>query len=142
MKDLIAKWKYRGDYKMAEVFIDGFESAFKKQFSFLKNPVMIPIPLSGERMEERAFNQAKQLAQFLPGETVEVLSRKHSEKQSKKSRVERMSSDNPFLAKGPIYKPAILVDDIYTTGSTLHHAAERLKEKGCPAVYGFTLIRG
>lgn len=142
MKDLITKWKYRGDYKIAETFMDEFIEAFKHRFTFIKEPIIVPIPVSEERLRERAFNQAKQLARFLPGERVEALSRKHSEKQSKKKRVERIASENPFLVEGPIYKPVILVDDIYTTGSTLQHAAERLKEKGCPAVYGFTLIRG
>lgn len=142
MKEVVARWKYRGDYQIAKAFAADFRQAFHSQFAFLKNPIFIPVPLSEERLQERAFNQAKQLASFLPGEILELLKRKNSEKQSKKSREERMISKNPFLSKGPINKPVIVVDDIYTTGTTLHHAAAILKARGCPAVYGFTLIRG
>lgn len=142
MKEVVAKWKYRGDYQIAEAFAADFRHAFKKKFSFIKNPIVIPIPLSEERIKERAFNQAKQLADFLPARTIELLARKHGDKQSKKSKEERMNTENPFLVKGPIQKPAIVVDDIYTTGRTMYHAAERLKQQGCPAVYGLTLIRG
>src|SRR5690606_12881635 len=98
--------------------------------------------LSKERLMERGFKQAKMLADFLPIEMVEPLSRVHGEKQSKKTRQERMIAENPFFIKETINKKVILVDDIYTTGTTLRHAATLLKEHGCPEVYSLTLIRG
>jgi len=142
MQDVVAKWKYRGDYSLANAFADDFISVFRKQFSFLKNYLLVPIPLSEERLKERAFNQAQQLADFLPGETSKLLARAHGEKQSKKTRQERIASKNPFLATESIHRSVILVDDIYTTGTTLRHAANLLKEQGSPKVYAFTLIRG
>src|SRR5690625_1097913 len=78
----------------------------------------------------------------LPAENKDILTRIHSEKQSKKTRSERLSADNPFVAAKKVNKPVILVDDIYTTGTTLRHAATLLKEQGCPEVYAYTLIRG
>jgi len=35
----------------------------------------------------------------------------------------------------------VLIDDIYTTGSTLRHAAKILKDNGAAKVYSFTLAR-
>jgi len=95
-----------------------------------------------ERLQERGFNQAEVLAAFLPIENRSLLTRIHSEKQSKMTRSERISTKNPFEIVGHINKKVILVDDIYTTGRTLRHAATLLKEHGCPQVYAYTLIRG
>ncbi|WP_245976835.1 ComF family protein [Oceanobacillus arenosus] len=143
IQEIIAKWKYRGDYVLGNVFQSYIIEEFRKNLSFLKkDAIIIPIPLSEERLQERGFNQAKQLAGFLPMEMSECLTRVHGEKQSKKTRMERIESENPFFIKETLQKPVILVDDIYTTGTTLRHAASLLKDNGCPKVYAFTLIRG
>lgn len=143
MQTMIAKWKYRGDFILAEAFKHDFIQAFHKRFSeMMKDMLIIPIPLSRERLRERGFNQAKVLADFLPIENKGLITRVHSEKQSKMTRSERISTNNPFKIDEQINKKIILVDDIYTTGRTLRHAATLLKEHGCPEVYAYTLIRG
>lgn len=143
MQELIAKWKYRGDFCLGNAFKEPFVKSFRSKFAFLeKNAIAVPIPLSKERLTERAFNQAGMLADFLPIETYAILSRKHGEKQSKKKRYERIFTKNPFTINETINNPVILVDDIYTTGTTLRHAASLLIEHGCKEVYAFTLVRG
>ena len=143
MQAMIAKWKYRGDFILAQAFKQPFIQSFHRKFSDLKEDmIVIPIPLSDERLYERGFNQAKILATFLPIEQRELITRIHSEKQSKMSRSERIATKNPFKIEGKINKSVILVDDIYTTGSTIRHAASLLKKQGCPKVYAYTLIRG
>ena len=143
MQAMIAKWKYRGDYVLANAFKIHVSELFIKQFTHLtKNLIIVPIPLSKERIKERGFNQAKVLASFLPIKSQEIMTRVHSEKQSKKTRHERISTKNPFKVNGKVNKTVILVDDIYTTGTTLRHAASVLRKNGCPEVYAYTLIRG
>lgn len=141
-QDIITMWKYRGDYILIEAFMNPFKEHYINRFAFLNNPVAIPIPLSEERLKERGFNQAEQLALFLPIPIKNILFRNNSEKQAKKSRHERIGEKNPFKIKQKINNPVILVDDIYTTGATIRHAATILKEAGCPHVYSYTLIRG
>jgi competence protein ComFC len=143
MQSMIAKWKYRGDYILADAFKQLFIEKFEKKFSSLiESSLVIPIPLSQRRLQERGFNQAKVLADFLPINNVEILTRDHNEKQAKKTRSERITMENPFKITDYINKKVILVDDIYTTGSTLRHAAFLLRKHGCPEVYAYTLIRG
>lgn len=142
MQDMIAKWKYRGDYELGTIFEDSYSEHFHKMFAPIKDAVIIPIPLSMERLQERCFNQAVMLASFLSPQKMNILSRTHGEKQSKKSRKERIYSENPFILQQKLNNPVILVDDIYTTGTTLRHAAKLLKDAGCPKVYSYTLIRG
>lgn len=143
IQEMIAKWKYRGDYCLGVIFKEAFVQSFAATFGTLEqNSIVVPIPLSEERLMERGFNQASMLADFLPVEKEEVLSRIHGEKQSKKNRIERITTRNPFSLNKTVKKTVILVDDIYTTGTTLRHAARLLKEAGCPSVYAFTLVRG
>ncbi|AMQ21737.1 ComF family protein [Geobacillus sp. JS12] len=142
MKDVVALWKFRGDYVIVEAFRRPFSQAFRRHFG--RDWHIVPIPLSPERLYERGFNQAEALARLLPSPYFPWLARRHSEKQSKKSRHERLDTDNPFFLSGhpPINgKRIVLIDDIYTTGITVRHAALVLLEAGAAEVGALTLVR-
>uniref|UniRef100_UPI0013D4F33D ComF family protein n=1 Tax=Peribacillus alkalitolerans TaxID=1550385 RepID=UPI0013D4F33D len=103
-------------------------------------------PLSEERHYERGFNQAELLAIGLKKHTSNLLKRKnHEEKQSKKSRNDRLQKkENPFEFVDEINamgKKFVLVDDVYTTGSTIRYAAMVLLEAGAREVSSITLAR-
>ncbi|MFB1049918.1 ComF family protein [Paraliobacillus sp. JSM ZJ581] len=139
---MITKWKYRGDYCLIEAFRESIQSGFQAYFADLdKGAITVPIPLSPQRLQERAFNQSKAMAQLLPLPVYDLLQRTHGEKQAKRSREERITSPNPFRIRRSTSQPVLLIDDIYTTGTTLHHAAEILKQAGCPIVFAYTLAR-
>ncbi|MFE4523017.1 ComF family protein [Cytobacillus firmus] len=140
MKETIARYKFRGDYVMSRAFSPFIREKLKN----LKFDCLIPIPLSPERLYERGFNQSAALileAGFAPAE---LLQRIHSEKQSKKSRLERIHHNQVFelLNINIENKVILLFDDIYTTGSTLYHAAKVLKTGGAASVFSLTLARG
>ncbi|WP_053218569.1 ComF family protein [Virgibacillus senegalensis] len=143
MQEMLAKWKYRGDYKLREAFQVDFQASYRNAFSsdLRKHAMLVPIPLSEERLYERGFNQAVALIELLDKSASPLLSRIHGEKQSKKSRRQRIQTENPFSIVETTDKPVILIDDIYTTGTTLRHAARTLKTNGSPEVYSFTLVR-
>ena len=145
MKNVMTLWKYRSDYVLADIFKDDWREHFIKKFSFLNRheTLIVPIPLSDERMIQRRFNQAQVLADFLPYPSQhDALTRLDAEKQAKKSRSERLLRQNPFQLMKPIKKTVILVDDIYTTGTTIRQAASVLNQSGCQQIYAYTLIRG
>ncbi|SFQ24608.1 ComF family protein [Salibacterium halotolerans] len=154
MKEWTALWKYRGDAVLAESFRSRIRQLY---LTHAAGAVPVPLPLSRERLQERGFNQAAILASFTaaPGFSLrrtpapaDILIRTtHEEKQSKKSRAERMSSaSRPFTLKVDKKdvegKHFVLYDDIYTTGSTLRKAALPLIENGAADVCSITLIRG
>src|SRR5690625_3544729 len=62
LREIVSTWKYRGDYVIIEIFQEAFVHQYHKSFSEIKNPILVPIPLSEERARERGFNQAEQLA--------------------------------------------------------------------------------
>jgi len=142
MQEVISKWKYRGDYVLMEVFREDVKQCFEETYGHMNQKTIVPIPLSEERLQERGFNQAEAIADLLNCPVENAIQRIHTEKQSKKTRKERMTSTNPFQIQKSIKGNAILIDDIYTTGRTLHHAADTLKANGTQKVYSFTLIRG
>ncbi|WMX55465.1 ComF family protein [Peribacillus sp. R9-11] len=140
LKDMIAKYKYRGDYALAEAFVPFLKDKLKD----MDFDLVTFIPLSNERLMERGFNQAQALTDLLGLNTVELLTRLHTEKQSKKSREERISLPQVFQVTKPDLlkqKSILIVDDIYTTGSTLRHAAKALKTAGATEVSSITLAR-
>lgn len=65
-------------------------------------------------------------------------------KQSKLGKVERARAINPFYIKEDVDltdKEILLVDDIYTTGLTIHHAGYKLYDKNVRKFKVFTFSR-
>lgn len=143
MKDVLTRFKFRGDTALAELFKRDIQAAFKRSFSF-KESVLIPIPLSKDRLKERGFNQSVILASLIGQPILQPLVKVHQSKQSKKKKHERLHQKGMFQIKqtdGIVQRNIILIDDIYTTGATIYDAARILKEAGAKSVSSFTLIR-
>src|SRR5699024_12275020 len=131
-------------YRLGNLLRKASQGRYLQQMKSIlpKDAVILQIPRSTVRMQERAFNQAEQLADFIPRKKILSMEREHGEKQSKKSRLSRMYAKNPFNLEKKVHNAVVLVDDIYTTGSTLRQAAKLLQDAGSPAVYALTLVRG
>ncbi|MFD1953943.1 ComF family protein [Paenibacillus thailandensis] len=121
------------------------------------------VPVSRERAAERGFNQAERLAQGLSARTglpvAHLLHRtRHSGKQSFKTRGERMENTKELFRADPaaiaglrpygmqaVPSPVrlLLVDDIYTTGSTMEACSAALQQASpYPLrIYGLTWAR-
>ena len=139
MKELIARFKYRGDYELARLF------ARELRKKAPKADFVISIPLSQERLHERGFNQADAIGVMGKFQMENGLIRVHGEKQSKKNRFERIHTKQVFCLhpKAPDFhdKTILILDDIYTTGTTLRHAGAVLKEAGARCVISLTIAR-
>ena len=76
-----------------------------------------------------------------------TLGRIDREKQSKKSRNDRilLVQDSPFyveeIAEKDLLNKVVLIDDIYTTGTTVRQAAKTLKKAGAQTVASLTVAR-
>lgn len=95
--------------------------------------IVVPVPLSKERLYERGFNQAELLAkdiakQFhMPCVTNALKKRKNTKRQSELSMEQRNRNvrDAFVLDRADaIYKKhVLLIDDIFTTGATVREAS-------------------
>ena len=114
--------------------------------------LLIPVPLSKKRLKWRGFNQAeeigKELSKFLGIPLIGdvLLKTKTTPSQvelADEAREENVkgtfSLKNEEKIKG---KKILLVDDVYTTGSTLEESALTLKRAGAKEVWGVVVARG
>ncbi|CAM3349144.1 ComF family protein [Paenibacillus lupini] len=176
MREWLAQYKYRGNEKLeqllAEMMFPAFAALTKEALSRsggsqAANPsygwdAITFVPVSMERAEERGFNQAQRFASILASQyhipLHDMLIReRHTEKQSFKTRPERMKDTRHLFQAKPeviaglsaasaapyessISKPhalpqparsirLLLIDDIYTTGSTIQACATALHQQ-------------
>lgn len=145
MKELLALYKYRGDEKLKLLLGRMLVQAYRLFPEGIRFDVMTYVPLSRDRYAERGFNQAEQTARVLSAQVkvpvAPLLVRmRHTDKQSFKSRQERLQdlkgvftvdSDRAARLKrhfGSGKIRIVIVDDVYTTGSTLNQCAAAIRE--------------
>ncbi len=139
MRETMATFKYRGDYEIVHAWKEPLRKAFQEHFP--TKITIIPIPLARQRWNERGFNQAEAIAHQLGQPLSGILIRTTERKQSKRTRWERIESANPFQLIGSPPENILLIDDIFTTGTTIRQAAQTLKEQGAKQISSLTLAR-
>ncbi|PIZ64110.1 hypothetical protein CO051_05170 [Candidatus Roizmanbacteria bacterium CG_4_9_14_0_2_um_filter_39_13] len=156
MRKIIKEAKYRLAYKIITDFLSvvppHWYEKFKSTQILFPNMVLCPVPLHRERYNRRGFNQAeiiaKGLGKRLNIHTETILQRiKNTTPQAQqKSRAQRkLNIMNAFTAAATTKiqnKVVVLVDDLFTSGSTANEAARVLKENGADRVFLFTLAHG
>lgn len=119
---------------------------------------LVPVPLHRRRQMERQFNQAEEISRAIALETglelVRLLKRvRRTETQTRLSRRQRMENLKGAFAirkrwgiKNPVASleapGVILVDDVFTTGSTVDECAKVLRKAGVGRVVVLTVMRG
>jgi ComF family protein len=109
----------------------------------------IPVPLHPEKQKERGFNQAELLALELtwlfdiPTVSGLLFRTKETRHQFDLPKAERFRNvKGAFEVKGAGFlsgKNVLLIDDIYTTGSTIAECTRVLKEAGARKIHVLTL---
>lgn len=141
MKDYMHRYKFQGDFRLRKVFYRDLTRAVQIR---THGALVIPIPVTPDAWEHRGFNQVTGLLGIPYQELLQTRSQDKSVPQSAKGRAQRLAMPQPFkLAAGTdrliAGKRVILVDDIYTTGRTLYHAASLLRSAGAADVRSVTL---
>lgn len=109
-----------------------------------KDAVLCPIPLSDQRLRWRGFNQAEILTQAISNyfaiPTLPLIARRKNTKTQKDlSKAERLQNmHNGFRLTAAPPSKVILIDDVVTTGATLHEATRHFAQS---EVYWLTLAR-
>ncbi len=112
---------------------------------------LLPVPLHANRLRQRGFNQAVILGRVVAGafkipfDTAVLQRREHRDPQVGLGRKERMTNvRGAFAASFPERiegKNIVILDDVYTTGSTIRECARVLKKAGAARVAALTLAR-
>ncbi|MGN0250465.1 MAG: ComF family protein [Oliverpabstia sp.] len=151
MKEALMRFKFHGRKEYGE-FLGKLLCMYGKSFLQQTKPqVIIPVPVHRKKKTRRGYNQAEILAasvsrEFsIPIRTDLVLRRKFTKAQKELNRKERKRNLNQaFYVKNEVknYRTVLIVDDIYTTGSTVNAIAEKLKSQGVQKVYFLVLCIG
>lgn len=144
VRDMLYRYKYSNRRDYTEFFAQEAERMYAGWIKQCAVEAIVPIPLSKKKKRRRGYNQAeifaKRLAELngLPCITKLLIRTRDTAPQKQLSVQERKNNlKNAFKITENIVKLSrvLLVDDIYTTGSTIDAAALALKQAGMEEVY-------
>ncbi len=148
IKSLIMDVKFKYQFAVIETF-SKILSDYLTFYRFDDSWTISFVPMSGKRFLERGFNQGELLAKQIANLQLKKccgflkkINRTHSQV-GLGGNDRRLNLLNAFIAKPKMHIPEniILVDDVFTTGTTLNECAKVLKENGAKKVVGLTIAR-
>jgi ComF family protein len=152
---MITKFKYEPFVKelreaLTNLIVTHFQLCDKKESDFI-NFILIPVPLEKKRLRWRGFNQSeeigKELAKFLK---INLLSNVLYKTRATSPQIELNAEARKANVRGVFSvenkekiagRKILLIDDVYTTGSTMNECARILREAGAKEVWGVAVAR-
>jgi ComF family protein len=148
LREAICSFKYRGKYTLAKPLARLMISALPQG---IDADVIIPVPLHPTRLRAREFNQSLLLADQLshhlarPVSAANLVRVAATDPQTTLTRQARLRNlRKAFEIHRPqdlVEKRILLVDDVFTTGTTLNECAKTLRNAGTGPVFALTLAR-
>lgn len=150
-KDSMVKIKYKNKREYIDFYTEAICRRYEKQIARMGADVLVPVPVHPSRMKTRGYNQAELLARGI-GRSLGIPVRSDLLRRSRKTApqkelnpAERLKNlEQAFEAEGNFagIETVILIDDIYTTGSTIEACTRALKRAGVKTVYFLTICIG
>lgn len=144
LKQAIASLKYDNNPQIGE-FLGFLLGETWQKLSLIKlnqKPIVIPIPLHSSKQKERGFNQAEIISQGFCQITKYSLKAKGLIRvrqteamfgltpEKRQANIQQAFALGKSLENHPLSTPILLIDDIYTTGTTAEEASKILLKKG------------
>lgn len=153
--DLIARFKFRDEPGLAGMLAERMLAAPAAEDLIAGSDWLVPVPLKPQRLTSRGYNQAWELVKALrarlthapPGLADALVRLGDAPDQHSLARDQRLRNLRGAFAAAPqrvaalLGKRVLLVDDVSTTGTTLHSAALALKQAGVARVQGLVIAR-
>lgn len=143
-RKIISDLKYHNRRDNADFLAEELYRRCRLQLSLMEGAVFVPVPLYFWKKRVRGFNQSEVLAKRLgrltgiPVYSKTLMRVKNTKPQKSVRYSQRISNLEDAFEAGdipPDIKRVILVDDIYTTGSTIDACAKVLKGAGVEEVF-------
>lgn len=147
----IARFKYKGRQEYAAYYAACMTKRLGSFISDCGAQALIPVPLHKSRLRHRGYNQAAALARELSDltgipvladyiirvkKTVPMKDLSAQERQNNLKRAFKIRRNDVKLST------VIIIDDIYTTGSTMDALSRELKKAGVERIYFMALAIG
>ena len=153
MQESMARFKQGGRAEYGKVYGRLLWDAKREWLQRIREPVLVPVPVHSKRYRKRGYNQAEEIAKEmarlsgLPMRSDLLVRVKHTAPQKELSKRERSRNlQGAFRCRADYRKLclqgkcAIIIDDIYTTGSTVEACSQTLLQAGLDKVYFLSLI--
>lgn len=144
MRRTMERLKYSNKREYAKFFAECMVHAYGECIKAWKADILVPVPIHRLRMIKRGYNQAALIAEHL-NKLLQLELREDVLVRTKNTVVQNKLNDKDRrknvtgafkIQKNVVQcKKVILVDDIYTTGSTINSCARILKEAGASQVF-------
>ena len=152
LRDIILLYKYRHFQVLGKDLAHFvYRTLGREEEIWWKADAIIPVPLHPKRKKQRGFNQAqiiaKELArlkgiEFVSGRLVKIKNVPPQTSLEVKEREKNVSGAFAVVKREEIKgKVVLLVDDVYTTGSTIRECSSVLREAGVKEVRAMTVAQ-
>lgn len=152
LRDLLHAFKYNGGVWLCRDLADLLHGCLLTHFDVAAIDVVVPVPLAAVKRRARSYNQAALLAHDLArrlerpycGEALVRI--RNTPSQTRLSAAARHANMlGAFQVAAPDWirgRTVLLLDDVMTTGATLHEAARALRKGGAARVWAVAVARG
>ena len=143
VRALVREWKERGLRRLARLAADLVAASLERP----GETVLVPVPADRDRSLKRGHEPAAQLAHELgrrwelPAERLLRRTRAGTRQRGLSQAERRANVRGAFAPARPIQTRVVLIDDVYTTGSTANAAASALRKGGARRVDVVTFAR-
>ena len=140
----LAAIKYKNERKFAKYYLEEIQKRKYRDLLQLKIDVIIPVPIHRKKRRKRGFNQAeefgKRLSHYLEipmNSSLLIRSKKTVPQKDLGPALRLKNLEQAFSCRKLPYrmKKVLLIDDIYTTGSTAEACSRALKKAGAEQVF-------
>ena len=146
---MIQALKYRGQLAFAPVLAQALSERVSLAGAAPRPELLLPMPLAAERLRERGFNQAMELARIVAGGSGGALDAavcrrvRNTVPQALLPWKQRAANiRRAFVCDGDVAgKRVAVVDDVLTSGATMNEIAATLKRRGAVEVSAYVVAR-
>lgn len=150
MRRSVTRYKYYGCREYGDFYAKAMYRYALRELQEWKPDLIVPVPVHKSKERFRGFNQAAYLAERVSRYTgipadVGIVQKVIKTKSQKKLNAfqRRKNLEKAFRVTGDVAgKDILVIDDVYTTGSTIDAMASCLKKKGAGNVYFLTVCIG
>jgi len=148
IRNMVHNLKYKGNIALGEALAKSLVTDLQRIRWDVD--MVVPVPLSLARMEQRGYNQAALIARpiaiashipYQPKALLKVRDTRSQVGLSYNKRQNNLVDAFAVKAEKVTGKNILLVDDVTTSGTTLNECARMLRLAGAEKVYGYTFAR-
>lgn len=137
LNQMILQYKYHHQLLYAPLF-----AQLILQLKLPKVQAVVAMPISEQRLAERGFNQALEIAKIVAKalnvpiwQPVQRASAGRQKGLSRAERLENIDEQFQYIQTDTKYRRVLAIDDVVTTGASLHAFSLALQRAGCEQIY-------